>query len=370
MNYQWWDGFSNPRYGYGRHVQGYRNNAPASVKFDPKASVNVHMGVPWENKGWWKGQYRVLHTMWETDVLPSRWSRYLPFYNLVIVPCQHNVDLFSKHHPNVVKVPEGVDRVLFAPREPARNERFQFHAGGSLWRRKGLDVVVKAFMSLNLPDADLRIKAAPHAFDTPLQPPGPNIYFDREWMSDDEQVAWFARADCFIAASRGEGWGLMPLQTISMGIPTIMSLTTGQREFADLAVRTVPTTPVDSPQFVGRWDEPDMKVLADQMRWVYENRVEALNIARRNAELTDRYTWDKSTQTLLDALPVGKLLRTTTWEPLYVNYTVRALNRIVADIGDLKYRQAKGDVFEVTDGAYQVLFDAGMVELVDVPGKQ
>lgn len=367
VNYQWWDGFSNPRYGYGRHVNGYRNNVPSDVVFNPKASVNVHMGVPWENKGWWKGQYRVLHTMWETDVLPSQWSRYLPFYNLVVVPCQHNVDLFSKHHKNVVKVPEGVDRTLFAPRKMEPNERFQFRAGGSLWFRKGLDAVVKAFRLLNLPDADLRIKAAPHAFDVPKESLGENIYLDREWMTDDEQVNWFAGSDCFVAASRGEGWGLMPLQTISMAVPTIMSLTSGQKEFADLAVRTVPTTPVGSHQFVGRWDEPDVKVLADQMLWVYKNRDEARKIAARNAVLADRYSWDKSTQALLDVLPQGKLLKTRTWEPLYVEYRVKALGRVTADIGEFRYRQNKGDIFTVTDGAYQVLFDAGLVELVDVP---
>jgi hypothetical protein len=32
-----------------------------------------------------------------------------------------------------------------------------------MWKRKGMDVLVKAFNALKLPDAELHIKAAPHA---------------------------------------------------------------------------------------------------------------------------------------------------------------------------------------------------------------
>lgn len=362
LNYQSWRGFDDPRYGYGRHTCGYTQNIPANVRLNPKASVDVFMGVPDVNLGWWEGQYRVLHTMWETDELPAEFSRYLVSYDQIVVPCQHNVTLFSRYHPNVVAVPEGVDRSIFCPQQTQPNKVFQFRAGGSLWARKGLDLVVEAFNRLNLPDSELRLKVAPHCRDAPSTPLGDRIFMDREWMTEEEQVAWLAQADCFIAASRGEGWGLMPTQTISMAVPTILSLTSGHLEFADLATATVPCTPVKGYP-VGNWDEPDLDTLCEKMLWAYENRTEARRIARDKAEGMDRFSWEAASQALVDCLPVGKLLKTSTWvEP---TFRVVALRNITADIGETHVRQSRGDEFTATNCQYQVLHASGAVRLAE-----
>lgn len=363
MNYQHWHGFNDIRFGYGRHVMGYVQHVPAGVTLDPKASVSVYMGVPMGVKGFYKGQWKVNFTMWESDVLSDRFALYVPLYDQIIVPCDHNVELFSRYHPNVHKVQEGVDRTIFYPREVPRKDRFQFRAGGSLWRRKGLDVLVEVFNRLALPDADLRIKAAPHALDVPKHDLGPNIYLDRNWMTEEEQCQWFAEADCFVAPSRGEGWGLIPLQTISMGIPTIVSNTSGQLEFAHLATGRVNCSKQygDMP---GRWDEPDRDQLAEQMLDHYRNYEAKKKQAMVNAELSSVFSWEAAAQQLVDALPVGELLDTDEFEELAAVVTVRALKPVDAQIGRHRIQQPKGAVFEVNEGPYQVLFDNGAVELV------
>jgi glycosyltransferase involved in cell wall biosynthesis len=363
-NYQHWHGIDDTRYGYGRHTRGFVDNAPKTVKFDPKASVNLWMCVPWMNKGWFKGQYRACFTMYETDKLPRRFEQYLPLYDLIVVPCEHNLELFSKYHKNVVKVQEGVDSTLFKPTDTPRLERFQFRAGGSLWLRKGLDVVVEAFLRLSLPDADLRIKAAPHAHDTPYFSPGPNIYLDRQWMTEAEQVEWFAQADCFVAASRGEGWGLMPLQTMAMGIPTILSLSTGHLEFSDLATGTV-TCGKSPSTLCGQWDEPNVDDLAEQMLDHYRNwQAKKTQALAAVPTIRTKFSWKKAAKQLADALPLGEMLTKPVWQESTVGIKVRALRNVKADIGKHEYRQKAGDIFEVTDGAYEVLSDAGMVEYV------
>lgn len=362
MNYQHWRGVNDVRYGYGRHTRGYIDNAPSNIRFNPKASVDVYMGVPWDNHAWYEGQYRVLHTMWETDELPAEFLRCLPAYDQVVVPCQHNVDLFSQHHPNVVAVPEGVDRTIFQPQKTQPNKVFQFRAGGSLWFRKGLDVVVKAFNTLNLPDAELRIKAAPRAHDTPTGFLGERIYLDRKWMTEEEQLGWLAGADCFVAVSRGEGWGLMPMQTISMAIPTILSLTSGHLEFADLATATVPCIPAKSNS-VGRWDEPDFGAVCEQMLWAYENRTEAGTIARDKADGMDRYSWKAASQALVDCLPEGKLLKNPA--KIKPSFEVVALRPIRADINDVHIRRSAGERFTVTNSQYKALHHSKAVKLAE-----
>lgn len=340
------------------------SGVPKGVVFDPKASVSVNMNVPNANKGWWKGQHRAVFTMWETDTLPSWFLRYVPLYDQIIVPCEHNLELFSQHHKNVSKVQEGIDTKIFYPRNTPRLDRFQFRAAGSLWYRKGLDVVVDVFNKLNLPDADLHIKAAPQAKDTPTEHIGQNVYLHRGWMTEEEQCEWFAQADCFVAPSRGEGWGLIPMQTIAMGIPTIMSLSTGHLEFAHLATGTVSCGTSPSPSLGGRWSEPNRDELADQMLAHYKHWESKKAEAMANVPAIAKYTWKEASRQLLACLPTGELLSTDDWEPSFVAIQVKAIKKVEADIGPNRIRHKQGDVFSVTEGEYQVLFDARMIEAI------
>lgn len=360
MNYQKWDGFTDSRFGYGAMLDGFVNHVPKDVTLVEKASTAVHMGVPFSCKGWWAGSYRVLYSMWETTALPSSFARYLPLYDMVIVPNQCDAEVFGQHHRNVHVVPLGVDRNEYKPLTVPRNPRFQFRAGGSLWGRKGLDVVVAAFNKLGLPDADLRIKAAPHASDVPKTDLGPNIYLDRQWMSHADKCRWFAEADCFIAASRGEGFGLMPLQTIAMGIPTIVSLTTGQIQFAHLATGTVSCTKSQSPH-VGKWDEPNVDELCEQMLHHYRHRDVVTSSAQANIHKVDEFSWDNAVQKLLTVVPQGRELSTSSWQDATVYHKVRAIKPVDAHIGNRRVRLEKDQIVEITDGEYQVLYDAGAV---------
>ena len=362
MNYQNWEGTEDTRYGYGSMLDGFIKAAPKTVKFDPKASVSVYMGVPFGCKGWLKGTYRVCSTMWETTELPFNFTHYLPLYDHIIVPNDIEAEMFGRHHKKVDVVPLGVDTSWYKPIDVPRHNRFQFRAGGSLWARKGLDVTIKAFEKLNLPDADLRIKIAPHARDMPDTKFGPNIYFDTQWMTEEQKGEWFAGADCFIAASRGEGFGLMPLQTIAMAVPTIVSLTTGQIQFSHLATGTV-SCAKEKSSTVGYWDEPNVDELAEQMLHHYRNREQVRTQAVINSVEAEDFSWKKATAKLLKVLPTGTLFDGEIHEKPNVIFKVQAIKRVTADIGNRSYRHSPGDIFDVTKGDYQVLSDAGVVKL-------
>jgi glycosyltransferase involved in cell wall biosynthesis len=360
VNYQHWDGVQDPKYGYGAMLDGFIKHVPKSVKFDSRSSVHVHMGVPQSRDTWVDGQHRVLFTMWETDVLPRVFRTWSSLYDQVLVPCEHNRELFSRHHHNVSVVPLGVDRDVWAPRPRPNNPVFRFHAGGSLWRRKGLDVVVRAFNRLKLPNAELHIKAAPHALDVPKGELGDNIILNREWMTLEEQVDWYAQADCFIAASRGEGFGLMPLQAISMGIPTIVSDSTGQQQFKHLATGVVPCSKTPAVGG-GKWDEPNENALCELMMDHYD--VNPSETAKANAERTEDFSWVNASKKLLATIPVGSRLpesaETIKEEPRIEITMKRTVNPHIAG---KNYNFAKGQRYTVSDGIHQVLFDAGVVE--------
>ncbi len=360
MNYQHWDGVQDPRFGYGAMLEGFVKHSPKSVKLDERSSVHVHMGIPQSRDTWLRGQHRVLFTMWETDVLPRAFRTWTSLYDQVLVPCDHNNELFRRHHHDVTTVPLGVDRTVWSPQGRPNNKVFRFHAGGSLWRRKGLDVVVRAFNRLKLPNAELHIKAAPHALDVPKGELGDNIILNREWMTLEEQVDWYAQADCFIAASRGEGFGLMPLQAISMGIPTILSDSTGQQQFKHLATGVVPCSKTPAVGG-GKWDEPNENALCELMMDHYD--VNPIDTARVNADRTEDFSWANATKKLLAAVPVGRLIPGSA-ETIKDRPQIEVLmtRTVSPHIGGKNYNFVKGQRYTINDGLHQVLYDAKVIE--------
>lgn len=358
MNVQNWTGHGDPKLGYGSMLEGFLRATPKSVTFDEKASVSVHMQVPEAVKGWWRGAHRVLFTMWETDTMPDRFKPWLPHFDQILVPCQDNVELFSQYHSSVKYVPLGVDTVFWSPTyggRPKREGKFRFHAGGSLWKRKGLDLVVQAFNNLKLPNAELHIKAAPHAFDTPSGKLGDNIFLHRQWMSRTQQRDWYAQADCFVAPARGEGFGLMPLQAIALGVPTIVSYSTGQKQFSHLATGVV-SCRKSRAETVGKWDEPVLGELEEQMKTHYENRPAVPGGAQE-------FSWGNATKKLVAAIPKGVVLDSDEWVLPDVKVRVRALRTVNATIGKETYRLKTSQEVDVPAGVFEVLSASGAVEV-------
>lgn len=359
MNFQSWQGVDDPRFGYGSMLAGFKSVLPKTVTLDDSASVSVFMNTPDVKRGWLAGQHRVSFTMWETDVLPGSFVRWLGKYDQILVPCEHNVELFSRYHGDVRMVPLGVDNKFWSGYETPDGP-FRFLAGGSLWFRKGLDLVVKAFHMLGIPNTELHIKAAPHARDTP-DVKDPRIVMHRNWMGADEQRDWFRTGHVFIAASRGEGFGLMPLQAISMGLPTIVSDSTGQKQFSYLATGVVPVGK-SAAHTIGMWDEPNLDELCEQMLDHYRNWDARRADAVVNARAATAFSWRKATKALLDAVPAGTLLDDPVWEPEVAYIKIRTRKKVSCDIGRTHYDFQAGVEYDVPEGVFQVLSDANVLE--------
>lgn len=359
MNFQSWQGVEDPNYGYGSMLAGFISALPKTVTLDDHASVSVYMNTPNSRHGWYAGQHRVSFTMWETDQLPDYFINWIKKYDQILVPCEHNLELFSQHHADVKVVPLGVDTKFWSGySEP--DGPFKFMAGGSLWYRKGLDLVVTAFQRLNIPNTELHIKAAPHANDTP-NIKDPRIIMHRKWMDPEAQRDWYKQGHVYIAPSRGEGFGLMPLQAISMGIPTIVSDSTGQQQFTYLATGVVSTG--KSPAMtVGNWDEPDIDELCEQMLEHHRNWQTYKDEATVNARSASAFTWAKATKALLNAVPTGELLDNPEWQQEIVLVKIKTKRNLSCDIGPKHYKFVKGIEYAVPEGVQQVLSDAKVLE--------
>lgn len=352
-------GLTDSRFGYGALVTGLREHLPITAVLDMQTSISVYCGPPDTCPGFIEGSHKAIFTMWESDVLPEKWVRYLGEYDQVIVPCEHNLRLFGQHHRNVVRVPLGVDQTVWFPVEREPNRRFRFACGGSLWRRKGLDLVVDAFMALDL-DAELHIKAAPHMADLPKVFADPRIRFHQGWMGEPELVDWVRQADCWVAPSRGEGFGLIGLQAIACGVPTVLSDTSGHREYKILASEVVPTVPIPAP-LGGMWDEPDFDGLVVAMRRVWEDADRRRSGALARVGMVEAFSWDRASERLLEALPEGVRLPDGRLVPLSPLVTVEVNRAVSPDVAGKRYTLDPGGEYRVPDEVARILSEAGFL---------
>jgi glycosyltransferase involved in cell wall biosynthesis len=341
-----------------------QKHLPASVTLDPYSTVAVFCLQPKMIKGWYQGQKRVLFTMWETSELPADMYEHFPQFDKILVPCAHNKDLFSQYHDNVSVCQLGIDTSFWRPCEVPKNDKFRFVAGGSSWQRKGLDLVVAAFQRLNLKDAELVVKITPEIRGEPPEISSPNIRLVESWLSLQQEYDLYATADCFVAASRGEGFGLMPLQTIAMGIPTVMTDMTGHKEFAHLASTLVDAPPKPAVHGrvwnVGNWYEADVDDLAQAMLDQYNNREQNRKTAIARASEVSAFTWNKSAQKMVRLAGVGGTLTERVWVPAdQAKVQITPIRKVEADIGRHRVRIAKGETVMVPIVVRDTLRDAG-----------
>jgi glycosyltransferase involved in cell wall biosynthesis len=276
-------------------------------------NVVCWVSVPTHAQGWWSGQIPTISTMWESSRLPEGFRDTIHEFDTIIVPSWHNVELFSKFHPNVKFVPLGIDpeRWHYVPRQaPGRDFRFLIGGSGS---RKGLDLAVRAFKAVfatwpkDGPVPRLILKA-PRG-DTEVN--GVSTFGDRiEIVSGkldaDAEVALYEGAHCYLQPSRGEGFGLQPLQAIAQGIPTILTNAHGHESFAHLGLG-IGSKMSTADYFVfgdaGEWWEPSLEDLCEQMWAVYNDyaahEAKAFDSARVVAA---HWTWERTGHQFLDAL--------------------------------------------------------------------
>lgn len=379
--------------GYGRHgIELHRGLTASGVEvFDhlpvlgephgPRhsgvAPVVCWLCVPAHVAGWADGQYRVSYTMWEGSRLPETFRDAVTDFDLVVVPSVENVELFSQHHDNVKLVYEGVNPDVwnYVAREPP-GRFFDFLIGGS-GERKGVDLAFDAFVKVfgnwtgDGPVPRLIVKS----------PRGENFSHERVQvisgkLSDEAEVALYASAHCYVQPSRGEGFGLQPLQALAQGCPTILTDAHGHKAYSHLGVG-ISASLAKAGYFVygdaGDWWEPDFGELCDAMRDVYDNYERHLASAKVASEVVaSEWTWQRSAEMFIGAVGEDRLNAPAPSsgarlvKPTLRRYRVVTQRDLVADIGDASYRFTGGRTYWETSDVKRVLRDAGILDPVSL----
>ncbi len=264
------------------------------------------------------------YTMFETTRPPREWVAPMNQTRRIIVPCKQNREAFQGIGVTapISVVPLGVNPDLWPFHDRMRRDQpYTFLMAAGITYRKGPDLALRAFVDAFPDQRDVRLVLKTRA--------GDNFkLFGREVPNDDrielvaedstpERMAWWMhQADAFVFPSRGEGFGLTPLQSMSTGLPTIVSDNTGMSEYADKAYNyPIPCRQVKVPSQphpaafpaiwgdVGDWFEPSHDALVAAYRHLYAHRVEGIAKGRRAAEWVRRFwTVRRTCEQLIDVV--------------------------------------------------------------------
>ncbi len=178
-------------------------------------------------------------------------------------------------------------------------------------------------------------------------------------ISDEAERDLYGAAHCYIQPSRGEGWGLQPLQAIAQGLPTILTDAHGHAEFADLGYG-ISATPAQSEYFIygdaGLWWEPSLDELCQQMEYVYYNYDAAREYAEMNSAVCHRqFSWEQCAEKFVQAIGpehfTAEYSGSGEWvKPGLKKYLVRVTKPWAAEIAGNHYQFNPGvDYYEIAD---------------------
>jgi hypothetical protein len=268
---------------------------------------------------------------------------------------------------------EGIDPAEWFPtkRQPVTTE-FRFHTAGT-GQRKGGDIVAEAFrrafpvLAPGRPVPKLCFRA--WKVDHPL--PAAATVISTE-LNAEEERDYYADAHCWVQPSRGEGFGLMPLQAIAQGCPTILTAAHGHLAYCHLGIG-VPAREVKAGYFMfgdaGNWWEPDVDAVAAAMRDVYDNYPRHLHRAQVAARVAGKgWGWDEAAKEVLEALGGPQALAQpyrgdgSPVKSMTPRFPVRVLRPWQAEVADTRYHFEPGvDYWECAD-LKRVLAAAGALD--------
>lgn len=351
------------------------------------------VSVPGHARGWYSDQQTAIFTMWEADWLPEAFREGLHNFDRVIVPSEQNRALFGQYHPDVRTVPLGVDPVRWQyTTRPDPTTTFDFLIGGS-GGRKGVDLAYLAFRDAfpggkprgagPIPRLVMKSPKGPRGVDDAL-PEGvtasddPNVLIVGGRITPDEEVDLYASAHCYVQPSRGEGFGLQPLQAIAQGLPTILTDAHGHEAFAHLGwpvaadlVKAGYFIYGDHPEM--RWWEPRHDDLVENMRWVYDNwdQAKAHAVDASTAALAE-FSWDRCAQRF-EACFDGGLSQPAGnggwFTPELKLYPVMVLSERRYDIAGRVQILEPGTVYWETADIKRIIFENGNLDPACIEGE-
>lgn len=256
---------------------------------------------------------RLIYTMFESDKIPADWPDYLSAADEVIVPCKWLQKVFAKEGIKTTVIPLGYNDRLFGymdrPVPGDEGQDFTFIHYNSFNVRKGFTEVLQAFTEEFRHDEPVKLilKTTLETVPLPLiKSEYPNIEVITGAVSERQLVDLLGRAHCMVYPSRGEGFGITPLEAMATGMPAIVPNEHGISEYFDkrymLEVkatdRCVGLYNRFKGQDTGQMVVADVADLRRQMRYAYTHQADMKALGKKASKYVQKYTYAKTAEAL------------------------------------------------------------------------
>jgi len=217
----------------------------------------------------------------------------------------------------------GIDHILrIQPKEYKGylGNGFKFLYISSAFPRKGVDILLKAYSSAftNKDNVTLIIKAFPNIHNNVADQlkkireenrTCPEIIFINEDLPYEYIVDIYQKCDCFVAPTRGEGFGLPVAEAMLLGLPVIVTGYGGQSDFCNEEICWLIDYKFRKAKshfklFNSVWVEPEVEHLVELMRMIVNLPKEEIEKKTSKAKqfILSRYKWEDCAQRLLQGI--------------------------------------------------------------------
>lgn len=272
------------------------------------------------------GRYKIGYTMLETTGIPDSWVKECNRMDEIWVPSTFNVKTFrdSGVRVPIYVMPLGVDTGYYNPDVVSykKHDKYTFLSVFEWGERKAPEILLKAYSrafkgtdevvlvcKVNNNDSSVHVENEIRKLGLPED--GPEIVFIYNTEFDDYQMPTLYRsADCFVTATRGEGWGMPILEAMACGLPAIATDWSAQMDFLNentgfpVEVEKLVDAHAKCTYYEGfQWAQVKEEHLIQRMRYVYEHREEAVRMGQRACEYVQKeFTWDRSAEKMVKRL--------------------------------------------------------------------
>jgi glycosyltransferase involved in cell wall biosynthesis len=267
-------------------------------------------------------------TMWETDTIPHihvDWARNLNTADLCIVPCTKNKEVFEKCGVKIPieVIPLGVENEYIEKTESYDDSfKYGFLASNAINdHRKNWLGVKAAYDKVRKPNTELLVKTKFGFIQHHLPNYNDAIIIEGEAERDWIFESFYDRVNCFLFPTRGEGFGLPPLEAMARGRVAIVSGGTGGDYIEEgmCKVLDYDVVPVDflgdwsynpgvKASQIGNWVNPDIEQLKQYMSdtyydWKHNDNNENDKLGSKACKrIKENYTFEQTAERTLKVL--------------------------------------------------------------------
>jgi glycosyltransferase involved in cell wall biosynthesis len=206
-------------------------------------------------------------------------------------------------------LPLGVDLDVFKPLDIKKDNKFRFINYGEQGKRKGTDLLVKAFEEFAKSKDDVELKlicSYERDFEQVENINHPKIKVHKGTLPIEKLVEEINKSNCFIAASRDDSFGMGGLESMACGLPVIASRKTGYSQYITELNGYLCNCKVSLGAAM-QWEyEPDLQSFVGYMNSLYffwkNDKPVFAGVCANAVETAQKYSWEKIVDKLQDII--------------------------------------------------------------------